>query len=274
MRLKELEGILQQVETFSSPKIHLEQYATSPQLASHILYTAENSYGDVEGRVVGDLGCGTGIFAIGARCMEAALCVGFDMDAEALALAWRNLDGFEMDRVELVRCDVTVDSADVDSDDDDEGEDEEKYSDEEDEDPTTAGGSDPVAVSACHDGKAASASLEAVEDTCQQPICGQWSRWTKQFDTVFLNPPFGTKNNAGIDIAFLKRAIQLSHGAVYSLHKTSTRKYIEKLAKTSLGAPCQVVAELKFDLPKSYKFHRKKSVDVAVDLLRFDCAVC
>lgn len=44
------------------------------------------------------------------------------------------------------------------------------------------------------------------------------------FDTVVMNPPFGTKNNAGIDMVFLRRAWQLSSGAVYSLHKTTTRE--------------------------------------------------
>lgn len=43
------------------------------------------------------------------------------------------------------------------------------------------------------------------------------------FDTVIMNPPFGTKSNAGIDMKFLKRALKLSNNVVYSLHKTSTR---------------------------------------------------
>jgi hypothetical protein len=34
-----------------------------------------------------------------------------------------------------------------------------------------------------------------------KPIC----------DTIFTNPPFGTKNNAGIDIQFLLTAIQVSN---------------------------------------------------------------
>jgi predicted RNA methylase len=46
------------------------------------------------------------------------------------------------------------------------------------------------------------------------------------FDTVIMNPPFGTKNNAGIDMLFLRRAIELATGAVYSLHKSSTREVI------------------------------------------------
>lgn len=45
----------------------------------------------------------------------------------------------------------------------------------------------------------------------------------KQFDTVIMNPPFGTKHNAGLDEKFLEVALRLSSHSVYSLHKTSTR---------------------------------------------------
>lgn len=49
------------------------------------------------------------------------------------------------------------------------------------------------------------------------------SKWDKAFDTVIMNPPFGTKHNAGMDMRFLEVAMRLATGAVYSLHKTSTR---------------------------------------------------
>lgn len=60
----------------------------------------------------------------------------------------------------------------------------------------------------------------------------------KPFDTVILNPPFGTKRK-GVDIAFLQTAMQVSGGAVYSMHKTSTRPYILKKAK-QWGADAKV----------------------------------
>ena len=43
------------------------------------------------------------------------------------------------------------------------------------------------------------------------------------FDTVIMNPPFGTKHNVGIDMKFLQVGLDLSQDVVYSLHKTSTR---------------------------------------------------
>lgn len=44
-----------------------------------------------------------------------------------------------------------------------------------------------------------------------------------KFDTVLMNPPFGTKQNNGIDMNFLRIALKLAKQSVYSLHKTSTR---------------------------------------------------
>lgn len=42
-------------------------------------------------------------------------------------------------------------------------------------------------------------------------------------DLVLMNPPFGTRR-AGIDMAFVKLALHMTHGNVFSLHKTSTRE--------------------------------------------------
>ncbi|CAG8486244.1 87_t:CDS:2 [Paraglomus brasilianum] len=86
-------------------------------------------------------------------------------------------------------------------------------------------------------------------------------------DTIVMNPPFGTKNNKGIDMAFLKKAIEVADRAVYSVHKSATREYILKKAK-EWNVECEVLAQLKFDIPMKYKFHRKESVDVMVDFLR------
>ncbi|KAH1022306.1 hypothetical protein HUJ04_011728 [Dendroctonus ponderosae] len=90
-------------------------------------------------------------------------------------------------------------------------------------------------------------------------------RFHKQFDTVLMNPPFGTKNNQGTDLRFLEAAVKLSKssGTVYTLHKTSTRSHVLKHI-SSLGAKGE-------DLPATYKFHKKASVDVQVDFYRVLC---
>lgn len=88
-------------------------------------------------------------------------------------------------------------------------------------------------------------------------------------DTVVMNPPFGTKRK-GIDICFLQIAVQHARGAVYSLHKSSTRNFVEKKAR-SWGTVPQVLAQMRFDIPAMYHFHQRASVDVEVDLWRLDC---
>lgn len=59
-----------------------------------------------------------------------------------------------------------------------------------------------------------------------------WSsnRALRQFDTVVMNPPFGTKRK-GVDIVFLQTAVHLARTAVYTMHKTSTRKFIANRAR-------------------------------------------
>lgn len=86
-------------------------------------------------------------------------------------------------------------------------------------------------------------------------------------DTVIMNPPFGTKANAGVDMIFLKTALDLASTAVYSLHKTSTREHIMKKAK-EWNADIKFIAELKFDLKQTMKVHKKTSVDIEVDFIR------
>uniref|UniRef100_A0A2K6S9R1 Methyltransferase like 5 n=1 Tax=Saimiri boliviensis boliviensis TaxID=39432 RepID=A0A2K6S9R1_SAIBB len=94
------------------------------------------------------------------------------------------------------------------------------------------------------------------------------ARMSKSFDTVIMNPPFGTKNNKGTDMTFLKTALEMARTAVYSLHKSSTREHIQKKA-AEWKIKIDIIAELRYDLPASYKFHKKKSVDIEVDLIRF-----
>nr|CAG4650422.1 EOG090X0BVL [Sida crystallina] len=92
----------------------------------------------------------------------------------------------------------------------------------------------------------------------------------RRFDTVVMNPPFGTKHNKGLDTIFVETALQCvnDNGVVYSLHKTSTREYFQRKAPV-WGVEAKALAQLRYDLPHSYKFHSKASVDIEVDFWRF-----
>jgi len=85
------------------------------------------------------------------------------------------------------------------------------------------------------------------------------------FDVVVSNPPFGTRNR-GIDTIFMEKG--MSHaGVMYSLHKTSTRDHFFRLAEEKEWN-IEVIAEMRYDLPKTHKFHKQKSKDIEVDMYR------
>lgn len=86
-----------------------------------------------------------------------------------------------------------------------------------------------------------------------------------------MNPPFGTKNNEGIDMELLSAACKALKpgGQLFSLHKASTRAFIEKFVNEKLvGLTCEMLNIIKFDLPKTYKFQKEKSRQIEVVLVK------
>jgi putative methylase len=89
MRLRHLEMALERLEGFPAPSPAQEQYHTPAVLAARLLHHAW-SRGDIEGKVILDLGCGTGILACGAMLLSPRRAVGVDLDPAALATAEEN----------------------------------------------------------------------------------------------------------------------------------------------------------------------------------------
>ncbi len=85
MNQRKLEMLLEAIEGFSDPEIELEQYQTPSPLSAEILHFAFMQ-GDLDDSVQ-DLGCGTGILAIGARLLGVRNVVGYDADPRALEIA-------------------------------------------------------------------------------------------------------------------------------------------------------------------------------------------
>ncbi|MCX8172882.1 MAG: METTL5 family protein [Archaeoglobaceae archaeon] len=98
---KELEIALERLEGFRNPKIQLEQYVTPTKLAGFILTNAK-LFGDLE--IVADLGCGTGILAIGSA-MLGAHSIGIEIDLDALKIARANAKKMDV-VVDFIACDV------------------------------------------------------------------------------------------------------------------------------------------------------------------------
>jgi putative methylase len=86
MKKKQLEMILQKIPSFEKPIPNLEQYQTPAEIAADILFIAYQ-FGDIENKTILDLGCGTGIFSIGAKIMGAKKVIGVDIDNNCLKVA-------------------------------------------------------------------------------------------------------------------------------------------------------------------------------------------
>ena len=203
-------------------------------LASCMLHTACQN-GDIEGRTVLDLGCGTGVLTIGAALGGAGFVIGVDVDTDAMDVAKENVAIFDGDDeeeemlIDFVQADLRT---------------------------------------------GALAPHQNQQDDRGMTMSGSWGGLEclarLRPDTVIMNPPFGTKTS-GADRVFLEAAFRMLRagggGVIYSLHKSSTRQFIERISR-ELGGPgcaCRVVAEMRYELPKTYRFHRKDSVDIKVD---------
>ncbi|XP_053625179.1 rRNA N6-adenosine-methyltransferase METTL5 [Plodia interpunctella] len=204
VKLKTLEGYLQDLKGFSEPKIKLEQYETPAHIAAVALYTIQTQYDGIENKLILDAGCGPGRLGLGAAMLGAGAVTAVDIDDDALEVFTENVADMEIANVDVLQCDFLN------------------------------------------------------TGFCRLQNC---------YDTVLMNPPFGTKNNAGMDMKFLRKGLDLSCDSVYSLHKSSTRSHIQKKVK-EWGVRGSVIAELRYDLPATYRFHKQQSRDIAVDLWR------
>lgn len=104
MRKRDLEMRLQAVRSFEDPDPALEQYMTPATMAADILFTAYAN-GDVEGMKVVDLGCGTGMFSIGAWMLGAGMVRGYDISPSALRVARANAESLGAN-VEFFESDI------------------------------------------------------------------------------------------------------------------------------------------------------------------------
>ena len=104
MKKQQLEILLQQVEGHPEPAANLEQYATPAPIAADVLWFA-HTLGDIAGKKVVDLGCGTGILGIGAKLLGAEEVIALDVDEAALAVATRNAQKLQVD-LSLLTVDV------------------------------------------------------------------------------------------------------------------------------------------------------------------------
>lgn len=109
VRKLDLELAIAEILPHPSPKVYLEQYTISPEVAAEILYMATYVYKDIIDKTVIDLGCGTGRLAIAAAMLGAKEVVGVDIDKTAIKQAVKNAEESGVKtRVDWVIADISA----------------------------------------------------------------------------------------------------------------------------------------------------------------------
>ena len=81
---------LSKLKVFEYPKVSKEQYPTDSEIAASVIWNG-HILGDIGGKVIADLGCGTGILGIGALLLGAKRVYFIDIDKIALEAAKFNV---------------------------------------------------------------------------------------------------------------------------------------------------------------------------------------
>lgn len=106
MKKKDLEIILQKIPPHPSPMIKLEQYSTPATIAADIIFNAYLE-DDIADNVVLDLGCGTGVFSLGAKLLGAEKVLGLDVDGTAIAIAKGYAEALSLD-ISFIEQDINA----------------------------------------------------------------------------------------------------------------------------------------------------------------------
>lgn len=98
------------LEGFYKPKVRQEQYIMDSEIGASVLWNA-CLLGDIEGKVIADLGCGTGMLGIGALLLGANMAVFVDSDEKALETAKNNVskvksEGYRLGKAEFACQDI------------------------------------------------------------------------------------------------------------------------------------------------------------------------
>lgn len=89
------------------------------------------------------------------------------------------------------------------------------------------------------------------------------------FDTVLMNPPFGSQTKHA-DLPFLDKALEVA-GTVYSFHNAVTEDFVRRRIE-SQGGRITDRALYAFPLPRAFRFHREDVRRIPVVLFRTQAA--
>ena len=106
---KALEVALSRLKGFESPKVRDEQYSTPSHIAAEILWDCYMQ-GKIQGKVIIDLGAGTGILGLGALLLGAKQVLFVESEASAWKICMENYNMLKSE-FELGKADFELNSA-------------------------------------------------------------------------------------------------------------------------------------------------------------------
>jgi putative methylase len=107
IRRKEIEIALDRLTVNPQPKVWLEQYTIPSRTAAEMLFIASNVRGDIAGKSIVDLGCGTGRLAIGASILGAKEVTAVDIDPMSIQIAKGNAKSFQtQNNIDWINSDI------------------------------------------------------------------------------------------------------------------------------------------------------------------------
>ena len=84
---------------------------------------------------------------------------------------------------------------------------------------------------------------------------------------VIQNPPFGSQKKYA-DRVFLDKALEIGD-VIYTIHNTPTREFVINYIKEKERTITNIF-QANFRIPKIYEFHKKKYLEVPVDIYRIE----
>jgi len=101
---KQLISLIQNTETFTNPKIELEQYSIDANCAVDIIYYAGFEFNDINQAFVIDLGAGTGRLSLVSALFKAKYVLSVDIDMNALKILKRNILSLNLNHTVFPIC--------------------------------------------------------------------------------------------------------------------------------------------------------------------------
>ena len=109
---KQLAILISKLKNFENPDFRLEQYPTDSEIAAEIVWSMF-SRREIEGKIVADLGCGTGILGLSTLLMGAKKIFFVDIDEKVMKIVKENLKFIEQeedikldDKAEFIVSDI------------------------------------------------------------------------------------------------------------------------------------------------------------------------